>query len=242
MKLARRQNYLVKKGVIATALLLCICYGAFRCTRNAIAQAPLTIVHDPAIAESYQEELTQSFANAVHSHGPAHAVADPASYSPLIAALQIRYTYPHHGMVTYNMVEPCAELNHMVVALKSGALIPADVLNAEFRSELPKVTVPQPLLNESKVPNTVSSFLHVIAPHSTQRFACEWHNTDVCYYRDTENTKYTLLADGRAPLSEDDIKLYDAVLHQFNPERSAKGWMVDIRFNGQVVISPDGGL
>lgn len=242
MKLARRQNQLAKKGVITTALLLCSCYGVFRYTRNAIAQAPLTIVHDPAIAESYQDELTQSFTNAVHTHGPAYAVADPAHYSPIIAELQIRYTYPYRGIVTYTMVEPCAELNHMVVALKSGALIPADAFNAESRSLLPKVSVPQPLLNESKIPSTVSSFLHSIAPQSTHRFACEWHTADACYYRDTEHAQYTLLADGRRPLSEDDIKVYDAVLHQFKPERSAKGWMVDIRFNGQVVISPDGGL
>jgi hypothetical protein len=241
MKRARRQNQILKGG-IATALLLCGCYGAFRYAHVAIAQAPLTIVHDSLISDQYQTQLTSELTSAVHEKGPAQAVKQPSLYSPLLASLKIHYTFPYHGILNYSVTEPSAQLNQSVVALKSGDLVPQDLLSAEKVETLPMIHVPNQLLNESQAPEILKLFLNDISSAITERFACEWRDADKCCYRDRRHTQYALVADGRAPITDDDIKLYEVVLGQLKPERTSKKWAIDIRFKGQVVITPDGGV
>lgn len=240
MKRARRQNYIMKGG-IATALLLCGCYGAFRYAHAAIARAPLTVMHDPLISDQYQKQLTNDLVEAVHTKGPAQVVMQPSTYSPLLASLKIHYTFPYHGILNYSITEPSAQLNQSVVALKTGDLVPQDLLSAEKVDALPTIHVPNQLLNASQAPEMLKLFLNDISPAITERFLCEWRDADRCCYRDRRHTQYALVADGRAPITDDDIKLYEAVLQQFRPG-SAKKWAVDIRFKGQVVITPDGGV
>jgi hypothetical protein len=241
MKRARRHNRIYTRS-LATALLLAVCYGAFRCAHAVIAHAPLTIMHGPLLAEVCQAELETNLTNAVHAHGPAYAVAQPASYSPLLAAIQIRYKFPYHGIVRYDTIQPSAQLNNAAIALTSGALVPTTMLNAEACASLPAVQVPAEFLNEATTSETLKLFLNDMTPRVTERFSCEWQDKNVCYYRDSQHTHYTLVADGRTPISDSDVTLYDTVVQQFKPERAHKNWMVDIRFNGQVVVTPDGGL
>jgi hypothetical protein len=129
-----------------------------------------------------------------------------------------------------------------VVALKSGDLVPQDLLSAEKVETLPMIHVPNQLLNESQAPEILKLFLNDISSAITERFACEWRDADKCCYRDRRHTQYALVADGRAPITDDDIKLYEVVLGQLKPERTSKKWAIDIRFKGQVVITPDGGV
>jgi hypothetical protein len=241
MKRARRQNQIIKGG-IATALLLCGCYGAFRYAHAAIAHAPLTITHDPLISDQYQIQLASELTSAVHEKGPAQAVKQPSLYSPLLASLKIHYTFPYHGILNYSVTEPSAQLNQSVVALKTGDLVPQDLFSAEIVDTLPMIHVPNQLLNDSQTPEMLKLFLNNISPAITECFSCEWRDADRCCYRDRQHTQYTLVADGRAPITDDDIKLYEAVLQQLRYERMNKKWAVDIRFKGQVVITPDGGV
>jgi hypothetical protein len=241
MKRARRQNQIIKGG-IATALLLCSCYGAFRYAHAAIAHAPLTVIHDPLISDQYQIQLASELTNEIHAKGPAHVVKQPSLYSPLLASLKIHYTFPYHGILNYSVTEPSAQLNQSVVALKTGDLVPQDLFSAEKVETLPVIHVPTQLLNESQAPEMLKLFLNDISSAIIERFSCEWHDADSCCYRDRQHAQYTLVADGRAPINDDDIKLYEAVLQQLKPERMNRKWTVDIRFKGQVVITPDGGV
>lgn len=240
MKLARRQNHIIKGG-IATALLLCVFFGASRYAHSLIAQAPVTVIHDLSIADAYQKQLTNDLVTAIHAKGPAHVVQQPTHYSPILSALNLRYTYPYHGLLTYHTIEPAAHLNQRVVALATGDLVPQDMLNPDTVATLPEIQVPNLLLNESQTPVILTLFLQNLKPFVAQHFACEWRDPDTCYYRDLQNTRYTIVADGHKPITEDDIKLYEAVLEQFRP-KSARQYAFDIRFKGQVVVTPDGGV
>lgn len=241
MKRARRHNRIFTSS-IATGMLLGIFYGVVKYMHILIAAAPITVVYDPTFSDVYRTQLNHDLVDAIHTKGPAVVVADPAAYSPFLSTLSVRYTFPYHGLLTYKTIEPCAVLNHTVAALATGDIVPSDMLSADSLAALPSLQVPCALLTHTQVPELLKLFLKDISPMRGERFVCEWVDADICYYRDTKQPQYTLISHGQTPLNDNDIKLYDAVLQQFKPERNAKKWVVDIRFNGQVVINPDGGL
>ena len=242
MKRARRQNRIIFVGSIASGILLGSSYGVLWYARAVIARAPLTIAYDPTFSENNSTELNRGLIDAVHTHGPAAVVANPTTYSPLISALSVRYTFPLHGVVHYKTVEPAAVLNHTAVALATGDLVPHDMLADESLATLPSLSVPTCLLTEAQVPQLLRLFLKDFSPQINERFDSVWASPDLCYYHDRAKSGCTLVASGTVPLFEDDIKLYDAVLQHYSSERTPKKCAVDIRFNGQVIVTRDGGL
>ncbi len=241
MKRARRHNRILTSS-IGIGMLLGVFYGVVKYVHVLIAAAPITVACDPTISDAYQTQLNNDLVDAIRTKGPAVVVADPAVYSPILSALSVRYTFPYHGLLKYQTIEPYAVLNHTVVALATGDVVPRDMLSTDSLAALPSLQVPRALLTEAQIPELLKLFLKDISLTLGERFVCEWSDADTCYYRDTVSPQHTLVSHGHTPITEDDVKLYDAVLQQFKPERNAKKWAVDIRFNGQVVITPDGGL
>jgi hypothetical protein len=199
-------------------------------------------MHDSLLSDQFRTQLASELTDAVHAKGPAGAVMQPAAYSPLLSSLELHYKFPYHGVLKYTTTQPYAQLNHMVVALATGDLVPQDTLASDLCAELPAVQVPSALMYESQLPTVLTLFLKDFKNVITERFACEWRDADSCFYHDRDHVQYSLVADGKKPITEADIKLYDATLKEFKPERTAKEWVVDIRFKGQVVITPDGGV
>lgn len=240
MKRARRHNRILA-GSIATSMMLGIVYGIFRYAQMVIAAAPITVLHEAVFSEAYIAQLDDTLIDAVHKKGPTVVVADPQTYSPMISELSVRYRFPFHGLLSYQTVEPYAVLNHSAVANSNGTLVPCNMINPELCAELSAVQVPESLLSESEIPKLLTQFLKDSSPTLTQRFDCTWSDTDTCCYRDSMQPQYTLVASGKTPITDKDVQVYDLAVGQLKPERATKKWTVDLRFNGQVVIAPDGG-
>ena len=236
-----RFNTFFRTGIISISLLLGI-YSIRSIQCCLFKNIPITVRHNDTVHARYAQELNNNIIAMIHSYGPTITTQHCKDHFPILSHLAIRYTFPLHASVDYTIASPDTCLNKSVSLLPNGIIVSRDLFSQDLLTIIPHITIPISVLCAAELPKTLKSYAKNNLHDTLERFSCTWQNDYTCFYHDQKNTEYTLLYQGYAPPSVQDIALYDRVITQYKPNNKHTSWLVDLRFKNQVVISPDQGM